>query len=182
MAASGAEGFAEATRAAAAPLEIVARGFDQPWVATVVAIGAVTAMAGVLLNLVLGLSRVLLAMARRGEVPTGLDHVNPTTSSPDRAVVVAGVIIGGLVLLGDVKTTWSFSAFTVLVYYGITNLAALLLPEAHRRFPRFIAMAGLVSCFGLAFFVELEIWLSGLALLAAGFAFRAVVRRSGSRA
>jgi amino acid transporter len=32
-----------------------------------------------------------------------------------------------LALLGDVKTTWSFSAFTVLIYYAITNLAALRL-------------------------------------------------------
>jgi APA family basic amino acid/polyamine antiporter len=177
VAAAGAEGFAEATRAAAAPLEVVARGFEHPWVAGVVAIGAVTAMAGVLLNLVLGLSRVLLAMARRREVPKGLDHINTRTSSPDRSVLVVGAIIAGLVLLGDVKTTWSFSAFTVLVYYGITNLSALLLPEKSRRFPRLIAVAGLVSCFGLAFFVELEIWLSGIALLVAGFVFRAVIMR-----
>ncbi|MGH7145146.1 MAG: APC family permease, partial [Planctomycetota bacterium] len=46
-----------------APLTLVARGFAQPWVAPLVALGAMTAMLGVLLNLILGLSRIVLAMA-----------------------------------------------------------------------------------------------------------------------
>lgn len=173
---AGVNEFAQATGGTAAPLEVVARGFRYPWVATVVSVGAVTAMAGVLLNLVLGLSRVLLAMARRREVPGSLDRVNAQRQSPDRAVLVVGLIIAGLVLVGDVKTTWSFSAFTVLVYYGITNLSALCLPEEARRFPRLTSVLGLISCFGLAFFVEARFWLAGLALLLVGFAFRSMSR------
>lgn len=175
--AAGEETFADATREAAAPLEVVARGFSQPWVANVVAVGAITAMAGVLLNLVLGLSRVVLAMARRSEMPAPLAHVDARTSSPARAVWVVGAIIAVLVLFGDVRTTWSFSAFTVLVYYGITNLAALRLPPEARRFPRWIAGAGLLSCFGLAFFVDWRVGSAGLALLAVGFVWRAWMRR-----
>ncbi len=177
---AGADAFARATREVAAPLETVAQGFDTPQVALLVAVGAVTAMAGVLLNLVLGLSRVLLAMARRREMPAALSHVEPATQSPRRAVLVVGALIGVLVLLGDVKTTWSFSAFTVLIYYGITNLAALRLPAASRRFPGWVAAGGLVACFGLAFFVEPPIWLAGTGLLAVGFALRRVFR--GGRA
>ncbi len=172
VAAAGAETFARATREVAAPLETVAQGFDVPRIALVVAIGAVTAMAGVLLNLVLGLSRVLLAMARRREMPVGLSHIDAASQSPRRAVVAVALLIGALVLLGDVKTTWSFSAFTVLIYYGITNMAALRLPPASRRFPRWVAAAGLVACFGLAFFVEPPVWLAGLGLLGLGFALR----------
>jgi len=70
--------------------------------------------------------------------------------------------------VGDVRTTWSFSAFTVLVYYAVTNLAALRLPAEHRLFPRWIAAAGLAGCLGLAFWVERGVWLTGLALLAMG--------------
>lgn len=66
------------------------------------------------------------------------------------------------------RTTWSFSAFTVLVYYAITNLAALRLTSDHRRFPRWIPAAGLAGCLGLVFWVERRIWLIGLALLAVG--------------
>ena len=178
VAVAGAEAFSEATKAAAAPLEVVAQSFSQPWVAGLVAVGAVTAMAGVLLNLVLGLSRVLLAMARRREMPAALDHIKAETGSPTRAVWVMGAVIAGLVLTGDVKTTWTFSAFTVLIYYGITNLSALRLPPEMRRFPRWIAVAGLVSCFGLAFFVEWQVWAAGLGLLLVGFILRALVTRS----
>src|SRR5690606_23293985 len=172
----GADAFGSATRAVAAPLEVVAQTYAQPGVAEVVAVGAITAMAGVLLSLLLGLSRVLLAMARRREMPTPLDHVRERTGSPDRAVWAIGVFIACLVLLGDVKTTWSFSAFTVLVYYGITNLSALYLPAEARRFPRWVSVAGLVACFGLAFFVHWSIWLTGLGLIALGLVVRAVMR------
>ena len=173
----GPEAFAASTREAAAPLEVVARAFRHPEVAWLVALGAVTAMAGVLLNLLLGLSRVLLAMARRREMPAALDQVSDATSSPTRAVWAVGAVIAALVAVGDVATTWSFSAFTVLVYYGLTNLAALRLPPEARRFPRWVAAAGLVACFALAFFVEQVIWLAGLGLLGVGFLVRAWMLR-----
>ena len=171
----GAESFAASTHAAAAPLEVVARTFRHPNVAWLVAAGAVTAMAGVLLNLLLGLSRVLLAMARRHEMPGSLAVIDPATSSPTRAVLAVGVIVALLVLLGDIRLTWSFSAFTVLVYYGLTNLAALQLPAADRRYPRWVSAAGLVSCVGLAFFVPWPVWLAGLGLIAVGLLLRAAL-------
>ena len=167
----GSEAFAKATVGAAAPLEVVAQSFTFPQVALFVAIGAVTAMAGVLLNLVLGLSRVLLAMARRGEMPKALARIDEE-GSPTAAVWVMGAIIAALVLVGDVKTTWTFSAFTVLIYYSITNLSALYLPAELRRFPRWVSVAGLVACVSLAFFVEWQVWVVGLALLGVGFVLR----------
>ena len=60
--AAGAGSFGTIAESAAAPLEVVARGLGHDSVAKVIAVGAVTAMLGVLLNLLLGLSRVLLAM------------------------------------------------------------------------------------------------------------------------
>lgn len=185
VAAVAADAFAGSTPGAihgiAAPLEAVARTFAQPWVAPVVALGAVSAMAGVLLNLLLGLSRVLLAMARRGEAPGGLARVE-TGGNPRRAVLAVGGVIAALVLIGDVKTTWSFSAFAVLVYYGITHLAALRLPAAQRRWPRGIAVVGLVSCFGLAAFVDAGVALAGTAVLAGAFLLRELVTRWRGRA
>ena len=65
----GAEGMYAATLLEAAPLEVVAESFAVPGAGAVLAIGAITAMFGVLLNLMLGLSRVLLAMGRRGDMP-----------------------------------------------------------------------------------------------------------------
>lgn len=173
----GADGLARATLQAAAPLEVIARGFGIPIVAWLVAAGAVTAMLGVLLNLVLGLSRVVLAMARRGDLPSRFARVDEKHSSPTAAVLLVGGIILGLAAIGNVKTTWSFSAFTVLVYYALTNLAALRLPAEARLYPRWISVAGLVCCLGLAFWVEPIIWAAGLGLIALGLVWHRVAQR-----
>jgi APA family basic amino acid/polyamine antiporter len=181
VASAGAAGLADATKQAAAPLEVIARGFDIPGVAWLIAAGAVSAMLGVLLNLLLGLSRVVLAMARRGDMPALFARVDHKRSSPVAAVLLVGGIIAGLAAIGSVKTTWSFSAFTVLVYYALTNLAALRLPPEARLYPRWIPAAGIVCCLGLAFWVEPAIWAAGLALIAVGLVWHGVARRVSSR-
>lgn len=177
---AGADSLAAATQSVAAPLEVVARGFKFPLVARLVALGAVTAMAGVLLNLILGLSRVLFAMGRRRDMPAWLEIVQEDTGSPTRAVGAMGVFIAGLVCIGDVRLTWSFAAFSVLIYYGLTNLAALRLPPQARRFPRVFAYAGLLGCLGLTAFIDWRVCASGMGLLAIGFVLRAIFGESSS--
>jgi APA family basic amino acid/polyamine antiporter len=167
----GADELARVTSAVGAPLQIVASRFTVPEVAWVVAAGAVTAVLGVLLNLLLGLSRVLLAMARRGDAPRALSKLEGEELSPRRAVLATGVLIALLVLIGDIELTWSYSAFTVLVYYALTNLAAIRLPAEQRLYPAWTAWAGLVCCLGLASWVEPRVWASGLALVLGGLAW-----------
>lgn len=134
---------------------------DYPF-ATIVTIGAVAALTGVLLNLVLGLSRVWLAMARRGDMPRFLSQLSGD-SNPTRAVAAAGLVVAATTLVGDISLAWSFSAVTVLVYYGITNTAALRLDSA-----RTSAWAGAVSCLFLSFFVPLSVWALAVGLLVVG--------------
>ena len=174
----GAPGLAARTRDTAAPLEAVAAAIAPAWLPTAIAVGAVAAMAGVVLNLQLGESRVVLAMARRGDLPTGLAAVEGAHASPVRAVLATGSAIAVLVAVGDLHAAWSFSAFTVLVYYGITNLAALRLPAHERRFPRAIAVFGLLACLGVAVFIPWHTWLVGVALLGLGALGRRLARRT----
>jgi APA family basic amino acid/polyamine antiporter len=167
----GAEALSRQAARGGAPLEAAARTFTVriDWL---VAIGALAAMLGVLLNLVLGLSRVALAMGRRGDLPAVFQNVRVS-------VVGVGVVIGVLAAWGDVRTTWSFSAFTVLVYYAITNLAALQLVGSERMFPPLVARVGLVACLSLAFAVDLKTCAAGLAVLGAGLVWHAWRRRRG---
>ena len=104
---------------ASAPLAAL---IGEPW-AQIVEVGAIVAMLGVLLNLILGLSRVWLAMGRRQDMPAALGRVS-TTGSPTIAVVLTGAVVAAVALVGDVRATWAFSAFAVLLYYAITNAAA----------------------------------------------------------
>ncbi len=133
-------------------------------VAAVVELGAMAAMFGVLVNLVLGLSRVWLAMGRRRDLPhrlADLDrHDNPTL-----AVIVSGVVVAAIALVGDLRLAWSFSAFTVLLYYAITNAAALRLDDSERSFPRAVSVFGLLSCGFLSIWVDPTALVLGLALL-----------------
>lgn len=131
-----------------------------------VTIGAITAMLGVLLNLVLGLSRVWLAMGRRHDMPKSLSKLG-RTGQPTAAVVLSGLAVAAVTLIGDISMAWSFSAMTVLLYYGITNLAALAV-DRHRL----TSWAGLGSCVFLSFFVPLSIWLFGLGMIAAGLLWK----------
>ena len=91
------------------------------------------------------------------------------------AIIAAGIGIAALALIGNVETTWSFSAFTVLIYYAITNLAALRLPQENRLYPRAVAWCGLLACLSLAFFVEREIWVVGIGLVDRRAEFREVL-------
>jgi APA family basic amino acid/polyamine antiporter len=163
-----------AGQAKAAPLEVAVRTVAGSGGAFVLAIGAMTAMLGVLLNLILGLSRVLLAMGRRRDMPRVLARLNQQQTTPYWAVLVVGGAIALLVLLGNVKTTWSFSAFNVLIYYAITNLAALRLPPPERLYPQWVAWLGLGSCLFLAFWVESSIWQVGIGLIVAGLIWHAI--------
>jgi basic amino acid/polyamine antiporter, APA family len=173
----GADGFGRAAEETAAPLEVLAVRLGLPLLPQLVALAAITAMLGILLNLLLGLSRVLLAMARRGDAPALFRRVDARRSSPVASVWACGAAIAGLTLLGDVRVTWSFSAFTVLMYYAITNLAALRLPAEQRLYPRGIAALGLVACLALAFWVDLAVWLAGLGLAGAGLIGHLIARR-----
>lgn len=164
----GAPELADATQSKAAPLDIVSRKFSIPQVHWLVAAGAMTAMLGVLLNLILGLSRIVLAMGRRGDLPGIFARINKEQTTPYFAVVAVGLAIAGLALTGNIKLAWSFSAFSVLIYYAITNLAALRIKKEDRLYSPAFAWGGLVSCLFLAFWVEWHIWLAGLALIILG--------------
>lgn len=164
-------------RTDASPLLEAARTFGVRGLPTLVALGALAAFFGVLLNLILGLSRVLFAMGRRRDAPRTFSRLNVVSGSPTSAIVATAVVVAAMAATGSVKTTWSFSAFAVLIYYAITNLACLRLPAADRSFPRWLAVAGLVCCVGLAFFVEPTIWLVGSGLIAVGLAYHALRRR-----
>ena len=164
----GAGAFATASNNGKAALEVVAESFAVPGVIEILALGAVMAMLNVLLNAILALSRVLLAMARRQDMPAFIARLDESGNTPYWAVMMIGVVIALIVLTGDVKVAWSFSAFAGLIRTAIINLAALKLDVEDQLYPRPWAWIGLLSCLFLAFWVEWRIWLVGLGLIGLG--------------
>ncbi len=162
---------------AIAPLQRIASEIIGHPMGILIAIGATGAMLGVLLNLILGLSRILMAMARRTDAHHLFAHTNAHNASPARAVWGMGIIVFVLVLLGDPRLTWSLSAFSVLLYYAVNNLAALRIPRGTSIVPRAIPLVGLLGCVLLASQVEVRALGAGIAILAVGFVLRAIWHR-----
>lgn len=167
----------ESSSHSGSPLHTVALSFNQPFACLAVDIGAMFAMLSVLLNLILGISRVVLAMGRRNDLPQKLAIINSKTSSPTNAVLFSVALIIVLTLAGSIKTSWSISAFSVLIYYSITNICALNLTREERFFPKWLAYIGLFSCLFLCYWVERPIWIFGFSVLAIGLVWKAFWNR-----
>jgi basic amino acid/polyamine antiporter, APA family len=116
---------------------------------------------------------MFFAMARKGDLPRRLGHVHRKYAVPDVAVFAAGAIIVLVALVGTLGWIVSAATFTILVYYAITNLAALRMPAAEKQYPNWIPALGLALCVVLAASLRPAMIAGGFALLAVGFGLRA---------
>jgi len=171
---------AQALAETAAPLQAAARSLPYPWIATVVSAGGVTAMLGVILSQLLGLSRMAFAMARRGDLPRVLAEVHPRWGVPGRAVLAIGALAAVVAATGTLAGVAAAASFAILIYYGLANLAALRMPAAAKLYPDAVAIAGVAACSVLALSLALPIVLTGLGILAAGLGLRLLARYRSS--
>ncbi|MCG7421975.1 APC family permease [Micrococcus sp. ACRRV] len=149
VAALGGTGLAASEAPVRATLE-ASLGAGWGWAAVV---GAVLACAGAMLNLLAGISRTGMAMAREGDLPRPLARVDERTAVPWAGQVTVAVAVILLVLTTDVLTVVGFSSFGVLAYYAVANLSALTLRPEQRtlRVPRAVNVLGLGLCLVIAF-------------------------------
>jgi APA family basic amino acid/polyamine antiporter len=133
-----------------------------------VRIGASVASLGVLLSLLAGIGRTTFAMAAHRDLPAWLAAVHPRYRVPHRAELLIGAIVAVIVLVSDVRSAIGFSSFAVLVYYGIANASAWTLAPSERRWPRWLAVAGVAGCAVLALSLPLASIAAGALVLAIG--------------
>jgi len=160
----------------AAPLADAALAMGAEWLETAVSLGAVAAMLGVLLSQLLGLSRMAFAMARRGDLPGALARVEERSGAPTRAVLLVGLAAALAAGFGTLRGIAAAASFAILLYYAVANLAALRMPREAKLYPDFVPVIRLAACGLLAASLPPRTALVGLAVLAAGFVVRAVVR------
>jgi APA family basic amino acid/polyamine antiporter len=85
------------------------------------------ATASVLLTALLGVSRMMYAMARRRDLPQSLSKLHPAFNTPYHAVWIVGAAMILLVLFVDLTRVVAISTFALLFYYTLANIAALKL-------------------------------------------------------
>jgi len=151
-----------------APLAAAVRAGSLDALSPAVRIGGTVAALGVLLSLIVGVSRTAFAMAANRDLPRWLAAVHPTHKVPHRAELTAGAVVAALVLVADLRGAVGFSSFAVLTYYAIANASAWTLPAAQRRWPRALAAAGGAGCALLAFTLPTSSVVTGAAVLAVG--------------
>lgn len=168
---------AETMAASRSPLQLVSEQLEVPGIKLLITLGASTAMLGVLLSQILGISRMLFAMGRRKDLPPVLAKVHPKYQVPHLGIFLTGGIILLLTLFGSFEFILASAAFSILLYYSITNVAALKQPEKERRYGRAVPILGLAGCLAMAVSLDPEVIGSGLLLLLTGFILRFLLRK-----
>lgn len=159
------------------PLQEASKSFQLPGVFWIVGIGAATSMLGVLLSQIVGISRMMFAMARRRDLPAFLEHVSDTHAVPSYGIILTGAIIILLAIFGTLQFVVSAAAFTILIYYGIANICALRLAKENKLYPKCVAILGLAFCIAMAASLPFKVIVIGIGVLLAGLILRAVFRK-----
>jgi APA family basic amino acid/polyamine antiporter len=163
------------TAASTAPLADAATAVEADWLVPLVRVAAVVAALGSLLSLLLGVSRMTLAMARDGHLPRTLSAVHPRFRVPHHAEIAVGAVVLVVVVVADVRSAIGFSSFAVLVYYAIANASALTLHGS--RWSSAVAVVGIVGCLALAVALPTTSVVAGAVVLGIGAATFLVRRR-----
>ncbi len=154
-----------------APWVNVMQNLPLPGGVYLVALGAVAAMAAMALHLLPKLVDGLLELSCS---PTVFSRRQPSESplSPRLAKLLISSALGGIVFVGDVKTIWSFSAFAFLLHAALMHRIAVR--QSSAQTPCWRHRLGFAACLFLAFWVNWDVWLVGLGLVALALIWRGV--------
>ena len=158
-----------------APLRTALELGRVPFGPDLISVGALVATGNVLLMELWGLSRLVFAMARRGDLPSHLAHIE-TNGVPLRALIAVGLIVIILTALVDLRPALEASSLGLLIYYGLTNLAALRLEPSARLFHPVVPALGLGGCIVLSLSLPSSTILINLGVIALGLAYYYLVK------
>lgn len=170
---SGSEVLSRST----SPLQTVSNSLGTPGIKFVITLGAATAMLGVLLSQILGISRMMLAMGRRKDLPAAFEKVSDRFKVPHVGIIFTGFVILVLTLAGNFEFILRTAAFSILLYYSITNISALRQNKQEQIYGKVVPALGLIGCIALAVSISVDIILVGLGILVVGFLVRWVVKK-----
>jgi len=148
------------------PLAALVDSWGAPGLGVLVRVGAAVAAGSALLSVLVGISRTAQAMAKGRDLPRCLTAIGPR-GTPWPADLLGGVIAALVAAFAGPAAAIALSACSVLVYYGVINVAALRLYERGPR--RWIAGLGVLLCLLLALLLPLAQVLITAAALAVGW-------------
>ncbi len=140
------------------------------WILEFVAVSALFATTSVILASIIGGSRALFSMARQDVIPNVFSKISGN-GIPLYTVIICGISISLIVLVsyGNLTQLASIFNFGTLITFFFINLSLLQLrkkrPDAERGFKvpfyPLTPIAGLISCAGLAFYLNPNAFIYG---------------------
>ncbi|MER6514589.1 amino acid permease [Nonomuraea sp. NPDC001636] len=150
-----------------APLSDAFTAVGQPWLATIISVGAIAGLTTVVLVLLLGQTRVLFAMCRDGLLPRRLAVVHPTFGTPARLTVLIGLVtmaLAGFVSFGELAELVNIGT---LFAFMVVSVGVIVLrrtrPDLERAFRvpmvPLLPILSVLACLYLMLNLPLETWL-----------------------
>ena len=115
-----------------------------------ISIASAIASASVLLALMPGISRVVVAMSRDKYLPITLSTIHKKFNSAYYADILLSIVVVIGILYFDVVEAIKLSSFFILLYYSLTNYSVIKLEKSKRLYSVSIAYLGLLGCLCLA--------------------------------
>nr|WP_196789853.1 amino acid permease [Streptomyces caniscabiei] len=150
------EGFGESEAALAGIMKDVTG--DAFW-GTLLAGGAVIAIASVVLTVLYGQTRILFAMSRDGLVPKVFSRVHPKTGTPRVNTVIVSLFCGVLAAAIPLGQLADATSIGTLFAFALVNVAVVVLRRTRPDMPRTfrVPLSPVLPALGLAFCV----WMMG---------------------
>ncbi len=158
------------------PLSDVARVAVGSIGAALVAVGALISFYGYLSAKILGMPRVIYALAEQGDFPKAFAAIHPQFHTPYVSILVFAALVWAFALSGEFKWNVTLSAVARLLYYGVCCAALPVLRRKQAeaggfRLPagNLFAGLGVLMCAVLATQVDRSQSLIVAATIAVGF-------------
>ncbi|MFB9432150.1 amino acid permease [Streptoalloteichus tenebrarius] len=137
------------------------------WPATVLALGAVIAIASVVLTVLYGQTRILVSMSRDGLVPGLFSRVN-RRAVPAANTLLVGIVVALLAALVPLGQLAEATSIGTLVAFSLVNIGVMVLrrtrPDLQRSFRAPLVpitpLIGLALCLWLVAGLRKETWLA----------------------
>jgi APA family basic amino acid/polyamine antiporter len=136
------------------------------WLSSWVIFGALMGLTSVILVLVLGQARIMLAMARDGLLPQSIGSVHPRFRTPHLATLITGLFAMFLAGVFPINILSELVSIGTLLAFVMVCIGVLVLrytrPHLHRpfrvRWPWFTCTMGVLFCGAMMGFLNLDNW------------------------
>ncbi|MER6051597.1 amino acid permease [Streptomyces sp. NPDC001793] len=156
---------------------------------TVIAFGAVVAIASVVLAVMYGQTRILMSMARDGLVPGVFARVSPRTATPVANTWIVAAVFAVPAAVVPLDMVMNLSSVGTLAVMAVVNVSVLVLRRTRSALPRrfrvplfpLSPLLGVAFCGYLVYGTGPAVWLQFAGFLAVGLVLYAVYGRRHSR-